>query len=83
MNPEQIKRFKELPNQIAEERDAEKVKLLAAELRDLTTLELRGMRFGSELNCPACGTKMTMHTPEMLKNCTRIRASTLRISSTR
>jgi len=44
VNPAQAKRLRELPQLILNERDPDKVRLLRAELQDLTTLELEEIR---------------------------------------
>jgi hypothetical protein len=71
VTPDQAKRLRELPRLIAGERDPEKLKLLAAEMRDLTTLELDEMRSKFNRKCPTCGTELGVHTTEMLEECAR------------
>jgi len=77
MTPEQVDRLGELPRLIANERDEEKVKLLAAELLRLTTLEFElQSRIPPEAMpswlCPACGISLREHTSEMIRRCTRM-----------
>ena len=69
MTPAQVKRLRELPQLIADERDPEKLKLLASELRDLTSLELDEMRSKFVQACPTCGTSLGVHSAEQLEEC--------------
>jgi hypothetical protein len=61
VNPAQVRRLRELPPLIAKEPDPEKVKHLAAELRDLATLELEEMRAKFLRRCPTCGMELGPH----------------------
>jgi len=56
---------------IADEHDTEKLKLLLAELQELTTLELEEIRSEFPQRCPACGVQLSAHTDEMLEDCAR------------
>lgn len=71
MTPEQVTRLRALPQLISSEQDSEKVKLLAAELRDLTSLELEEIRSKFSQLCPTCGIALAVHTSEMLEACAR------------
>jgi hypothetical protein len=69
VTPGQVKRLRELPRLIADERNPEKLKVLAAELRDLTTLELAEIRSKFMQRCPTCGIELGVHTSEKLEEC--------------
>jgi hypothetical protein len=71
MTQEQVQRLRELPHLISKEQDTEKVKLLAAELRDLASLELEEIRSKFSQVCMVCGTSIGVHTAEMLESCAR------------
>jgi len=87
MTPEQVDRLSELPRLIADERDEEKAKLLAAELQLLAKLEFEAQsRIPPEAMpswlCPACGISLREHPSEMIRRCTRtVREETSRRSN--
>jgi len=69
LNPAQVKRLRELPSLIANEPDAEKLEILAAEMQELATIELDEMRSKFVRSCPTCGVELGVHTAEMLEQC--------------
>jgi len=69
VTPGQIKRLRELPQLIADERDLEKIKLLGEELRDLTSLKLEEIRSRFPQHCRSCGMALSWHTDAMLEEC--------------
>jgi len=69
VTPGQVKRLRELPQLIADERDPEKLKLLAAELRDLAALELEEIRSKFVQRCLTCGSELGVHSAEQLEEC--------------
>jgi hypothetical protein len=71
VTPAQIKRLRDLPKLIVDERDPEKLKLLATELCCLTSLELDEMRSKFAQLCPTCGIELRLHTAEKLEQCDR------------
>ena len=71
MTPDQVRRLHELPRLIANERDAEKLKQLAAELQELSTIELDEMRSKFIWRCPTCGIELGVHSAEQLEECAR------------
>jgi hypothetical protein len=71
VNLAQVKRLRELPQLILNERDPDKARLLRAELRDLASLELDEIRSKFLRRCPTCGIELGVHTAQMLEECAR------------